>query len=105
MKIKEIRTRVIEWRGKTVPLPPHFCTNPMDAVSPMLTKATMGTFTFHSWLIVEIVTDNGLVGIGNAALSPRVTKQVIDLYLKPLLLGADEQRLEIKVNDLLGDAR
>jgi L-alanine-DL-glutamate epimerase-like enolase superfamily enzyme len=89
MKIKEIRTRVIEWRGKTVPLPPHFCTNPMDAVSPMLTKATMGTFTFHSWLIVEIFTDNGLVGIGNAALSPRVTKQVIDLYLKPLLIGAD----------------
>ena len=89
MKIKEIRTRVIEWRGKTVPLPPHFCTNPMDAVSPMLTKATMGTFTFHSWLICEIFTDNGLVGIGNAALSPRVTKQVIDLYLKPLLIGQD----------------
>jgi L-alanine-DL-glutamate epimerase-like enolase superfamily enzyme len=89
MKIKEIRTRVIEWRGKTVPLPPHFCTNPMDAVSPMLSRATMGTFTFHSWLICEIFTDNGLVGIGNAALSPRVTKQVIDLYLKPLLLGQD----------------
>ena len=71
MKIKEIRTRVIEWRGKTVPLPPHFCTNPMDAVSPMLTISTMGTFTFHSWLICEIVTDTGLVGIGNAALSPR----------------------------------
>ena len=94
MKIKEISTRVIEWRGKTVPLPPHFCTNPMDAVSPMLTKATMGTFTFHSWLIVEIVTDNGLVGIGNAALSPRVTKQVIDLYLKPLLFGADPWDIE-----------
>lgn len=61
----------------------------MDAVSPMLTKSTMGTFTFHSWLIVEIMTDNGLVGIGNAALSPRVTKQVIDLYLKPLLIGQD----------------
>jgi len=89
MKIKEIRTRVIQWRGHTVPLPPHFCTNPMDAVAPLLTRATMGTFTFHSWLIVEIATDNGLVGIGNAALAPLVTKQVIDLYLKPLLLGAD----------------
>jgi L-rhamnonate dehydratase len=88
MKITEIRTRVIEWKGKTVPLPPHFCTNPMDAISPMLSKKTMGTFTFHGWLIVEIFTDNGLVGIGNAALSPRVTKQVIDLYLKPLLIGA-----------------
>ena len=61
MKIKEIRTRVIEWRGQTVPLPPHFCTNPMDAVAPMLTNASMGAFTFHSWLIVEIFTDNGLV--------------------------------------------
>jgi L-alanine-DL-glutamate epimerase-like enolase superfamily enzyme len=94
MKIKEIRTRVIEWRGKTVPLPPHFCTNPMDAVSPMLTKSTMGTFTFHSWLICEIVTDTGLVGIGDAALSPRVTKQVIDLYLKPLLIGQDPWDIE-----------
>lgn len=89
MKITEIRARVIEWRGKTTPLPPHFCTNPMDAVAPMLSKATMGTFTFHSWLICEIFTDNGLVGIGNAALSPRVTKQVIDHYLAPLLIGAD----------------
>ena len=94
MKITEIRTRVIEWRGKTVPLPAHFCTNPMDAVAPMVSKATMGTFTFHSWLIVEIFTDNGLVGIGNAALSPRVTKQVIDLYLAPLLIGQDPWETE-----------
>ena len=34
MKIKEIRTRVVQWRGKTVPLPPHFCTNPMDCSRP-----------------------------------------------------------------------
>ena len=94
MKITEIRTRVIEWRGKTVPLPPHFCTNPMDAVAPMVTQATMGTFTFHSWLIVEVFTDNGLVGIGNAALAPRVSKQVIDLYLKPLLIGQDPWDIE-----------
>ena len=89
MKITEIRTRVVQWRGKTVPLPPHFCTNPMDVISPMLTRATMGTFTFHGWLVVEILTDNGLVGIGNAALSPHITKEVIDQYLKPLLIAAD----------------
>ena len=87
MKITEIRTRAIEWRGKTVPLPPHFCTNPMDILN--AAPATMGTFTFHGWLLVEIFTDVGLVGIGNAALAPQVTKQVIDLYLKPLLIGAD----------------
>lgn len=87
MKIKEIRTRVVRWRGQTVPLPPHFCTNPMDLLQ--LPEASMQTFTFHGWLVVEIFTDDGNVGIGNAALAPRVTKQVIDLYLKPLLIGKD----------------
>src|SRR5471032_1476500 len=89
MKITEIRTRVVQWKGKTIPLPPHFCTNPMDLVAPMLAPATMGAFTFHGWLIVEIFTDNGLVGIGNAALAPQLSKQLIDLQFKPLLLGAD----------------
>ncbi len=89
MKITEIRTRVVQWEGDTVPLPPHFCTNPMDLVSPMLSPETMGTFTFHGWLIVEIFTDAGLVGIGNAALAPLVTKQMIDQYLSPLLIGQD----------------
>src|SRR5437870_10894209 len=92
MKIERVRTRVVEWRGKTVPLPPNFCTNPMDALAG--STASMGTFTFHGWLLVEIFTDDGLVGIGNAALSPLVTKQVIDLYLKPLLIGADPWDIE-----------
>jgi len=87
MKIRDIRTRVVRWRGKTTPLPPHFCTNPMDVLE--LPEASMQTFTFHGWLVVEIFTDDGLVGIGNAALAPQVTKQVIDLYLKPLLIGRD----------------
>ena len=53
--------------GKTVPLPPHFCTNPMDLLA---ARSLDGTFTFHGWLIVEVFTDDGLVGFGNAALSP-----------------------------------
>ena len=57
-------------------------------------QASMGTFTFHGWLLVEIFTDDGLVGIGNAALAPQVTKQAIDLYLKPLLIGADPWDIE-----------
>jgi L-rhamnonate dehydratase len=87
LKIKEIRTRVVRWNGQTVPLPPHFCTNPMDLLA--MPSASMSTFTFHGWLVVEIFTDDGHVGIGNAALAPQVTKQVIDLYLKPLLIGLD----------------
>jgi L-rhamnonate dehydratase len=85
MKIKEIRARLLRWRGKTAQLPPHFCTNPMDLLA--LPEASMSTFTFHGWLVVEIFTDDGHVGIGNAALAPQATKQVIDSYLKPLLIG------------------
>jgi L-alanine-DL-glutamate epimerase-like enolase superfamily enzyme len=59
----------------------------MDLV--MFREASMGTFAFHGWVLVEIFTDAGLVGLGNAALSPLVTKTCIDTYLKPLLLGAD----------------
>jgi L-rhamnonate dehydratase len=87
MKITEVRTRVVEWRGPTVAPAPHFCTNPMDLLS--LPEDAMAGFRFHGWLIVEIFTDAGHVGIGNAALSPRLTKQAIDLYLAPLLVGAD----------------
>lgn len=92
MKIKEIRTRVFRWRGKTTPLPSHFCTNPMDLLQ--LPQASMGTFTFHGWLVVEVFSDDGLVGIGNAALAPQLTKQAIDLYLKPLLIGQDPWDVE-----------
>jgi len=92
MRIKEIRTRVVRWRGKTVALPPHFCTNPMDLLE--LSETSMSTFTFHEWLVAEIFTDDGHVGIGNAALAPQATKRVIDLYLNPLLIGQDPWDLE-----------
>ena len=101
MKITEVRTRVARWKGKTVFLPPHFCTNPMDLLAretaPTKTpnqSASMTTFTFHGWLVVEIFTDNGLVGIGNAALSPQASKQVVDLFLKPVLIGEDPWEIE-----------
>jgi len=85
VKITEIRTRVVEWKQETVPPQPHFCTNPVDLLQ--LPADSMGTFRFHSWLIVEVASDSGEVGIGNAALAPRVAKQIIDIYLKPILLG------------------
>jgi L-alanine-DL-glutamate epimerase-like enolase superfamily enzyme len=59
-----------------------------------LAPGSIESFKFHSWLIVEVKSDAGLVGIGEAALSPRVTKQVIDLYLKPILVGENPYDLE-----------
>jgi L-lyxonate dehydratase len=101
MTITEIRARVVEWQGATVPLPPHFCTNPVDLLasagqpaSSQTPQASMQTFTFHGWLIVEVFTDQAIVGIGNAALAPHVTKQVIDRHLTPLLIGADPWDVE-----------
>ena len=100
MKIQDIRTRVVRWKGKTVPLPGHFCTNPMDLVADSVNRdhtgspASMSTFTFHEWLIVEVFSDDGHTGIGNAALSPQLSRAVVDLYLKPILLGADPWNLE-----------
>lgn len=87
MKITEVRTRVVEWKGKTVAPAPHFCTNPIDLLD--LPQDSMASFRFYGWLVVEIFTDSGHVGIGNAALAPRLAKQTIDLYLKSLLIGKD----------------
>jgi len=95
VKITDIRTRVVEWRGATVPPQPHFCTNPTDLLQLGVAGAdAMAGFRFHGWLIVEIFTDAGHVGIGNAALAPRVSKQTIDVYLKPMLIGADPWDVE-----------
>jgi L-rhamnonate dehydratase len=92
VKITEVRTRVVQWEGETAALPPHFCTNPMDLLT--LPQSSMSTFTFHGWLLVEVFTDSGEVGLGNAALAPLVTKQTIDTYLRPLLIGADPWNVE-----------
>jgi L-alanine-DL-glutamate epimerase-like enolase superfamily enzyme len=59
-----------------------------------LPSPSMGTFAFHGWLVVEVFTDTGLVGLGNAALAPQITKQLIDVYLKPLLIGEDTWDVE-----------
>ena len=92
MRITGIRTRVVEWRGPTTPPQPHFCTNPMDLLGHP--TDTMASFRFHGWLIVEVETNQGLVGIGNAALAPRVAKLAIDTYLAPLLIGREAWDIE-----------
>ncbi|MEQ8964997.1 MAG: L-rhamnonate dehydratase [Azospirillaceae bacterium] len=94
MKIKKVRTRVVEWQGETVAPTTKMCTSAADLVT-FGEDATMAAYSFHGWLLVEIETDDGHVGIGNAALSPRVTKQVIDLYLAPIVIGADPFDIEL----------
>jgi L-rhamnonate dehydratase len=87
LKITNVRARVFEWKGKTVPPQANFCANAMDMLYDR--GDSMGAFRFHGWTVVEIETDDGIVGLGNVALAPRVAKHIIDLYLAPLVLGHD----------------
>ena len=50
---------------------------------------SMSTFRFHFWTVVEIETDDGIIGLGNVALAPAIAKAIIDQYLTPLVLGQD----------------
>ena len=86
-KIKDIKTKVFQWKGKTVPPQNNFCTNASDLLYEK--SDAMGSFRFHEWLICEVETDEGIVGIGNAALAPQLVKNTIDTYLKPLVVGED----------------
>ena len=84
MKIQSIRTRVWEWTGKTVPPAANFCTNAMDALYDR--GDAMGSFRFHGWMTCEIETDTGIVGIGNAALAPRISKKIMRSIMTYLAL-------------------
>ncbi|WP_296556241.1 L-rhamnonate dehydratase [Pigmentiphaga sp.] len=87
MKIQSVRARVFEWKGKTVPPQANFCSNAMDALYDR--GDSMQTFRFHGWTVVEIETDDGIVGLGNVALAPHIAKAIIDQYLAPLVVGQD----------------
>ncbi|HUO23794.1 MAG TPA: L-rhamnonate dehydratase [Caulobacteraceae bacterium] len=95
MKIKSVRARVFDWRGATTPPQGNFCSNAMDLVydkragQSASDADTMNRFRFHSWTVVEVETDDGIVGLGNVALAPRIAKAIIDEYLTPLVVGQD----------------
>ena len=87
MKIERVRARVYEWNGEVVPARSHTCTNAMDILGD--TGDSMGCFRFHGWTVVEVESDDGLIGIGNVALAPRIAKDIVNQYLAPQLIGAD----------------
>jgi len=92
MRITDIRTRVLEWTGPVAPVPPRFCTTAADGFDRPEESATAAggvrDFGFLGWLVVEVETDAGVVGLGNAAQAPHLAKAAIDRHLRPLLIGA-----------------
>jgi L-rhamnonate dehydratase len=87
MTVKTIRTRVYRWVGPTSPPRQNLSASPMDAVVGL--GDSMSAFRFHEWMICEIETSDGHVGLGNCALAPAIAKSIIDTYLAPLVIGRD----------------
>lgn len=91
MKITAIRTKLYQWKGPVKTTDTVFAT-PVSLLP--FQKDAQAAYRFFSWLVVEIETDNGHIGIGNAGLCPDVTKLIIDSKLKSLLIGEDPMDTE-----------
>jgi L-rhamnonate dehydratase len=86
MKITSIRTKLYQWNGPVKTSDTIFAT-PVSLLP--FQEDAQQAYRFFSWLVVEVETDTGLVGIGNAGLCPDISKQIIDSKLKSLLIGED----------------
>ncbi|GAA1562124.1 L-lyxonate dehydratase [Kribbella hippodromi] len=90
-KIVDLRCRLFE-----APTGPHqvMYANPLRAWDGA--PAAEGAFGFHEWMTVELELATGEIGIGNAALTPRLAIQIVSGHLAPLVLGqnsADREAL------------
>ena len=91
MRITRVGTKLYRWVGQVKTDDTLFAT-PLTALPFQSDPQT--AFRFFSWLVVEVETDEGHLGLGNAGLAPDVTKQVVDAKLAPLLLGEDPRNVE-----------
>ena len=76
MKIADVRTIALSCRCD----PPY--------------ASAAGVQAQRAALLVEIETDNGIVGIGEAGIGGGVTASVVEKNLKPLLVGEDPLLIE-----------
>ena len=91
MKIRSVRTKLYQWKGPIKTSDTIFAT-PISLLP--FQHDSQAPYRFFSWLVVEIETDEGHIGIGNAGLSPDVTKQIVDSKLQPLLVGENPLNTE-----------
>ena len=91
MKIQSIKTKLYQWQGPVKTSDTIFAT-PLSAL-PFQSDA-QAPFRFFSWLVVEVKTDEGHVGYGNAGLCPDLCKQIVDNKLAGLLLGENPLNTE-----------
>src|SRR5688572_24771290 len=91
MKIIKVRTKLYKWKGQVKTTDTIFAT-PLSLLP--FQDDSQAPFRFFSWLVVEIETDQGHTGIGNAGLCPDVTKKIIDTKLASLLVNENPLNTE-----------
>ena len=99
MKITNVRTRLYPWKG------PVKTTDTVSATPFSLLpfqEDSQAPFGFFSWLVVEIETNQGLVGSGNAGHCPDVTKKMVDSKLRPLLVSENPLSTEFYTRKYTG---
>jgi L-alanine-DL-glutamate epimerase-like enolase superfamily enzyme len=91
MKITKVRARLYQWKGPVKTSDTIFAT-PLSLLP--FQNDSQAPFRFFSWLVVEIETDGGQTGIGNAGLCPDVCKTIIDSKLASLLVNENPLNTE-----------
>jgi L-rhamnonate dehydratase len=91
MKITKVRAKVYQWKGPVKTADTIFAT-PLSLLP--FQDDSQAPFRFFSWLVVEIETDAGHTGIGNAGLCPDVCKKIIDGKLASLLVNENPLNTE-----------
>lgn len=91
MRIISIRTKLYQWNGPVKTADTVFAT-PVSLLP--FQEDAQKAYRFFSWLVVEVETNAGFMGIGNAGLCPDITKQIIDSKLTSLLIGEDPLNTE-----------
>lgn len=91
MKIRAVRTKLYKWTGPVTTGDTIFAT-PVSLLP--FERDSQAAYRFFSWLVVEVETDEGLIGLGNAGLCPDVTKAIVDAKLAPLVVGENPLNTE-----------
>lgn len=91
MKITKVRAKLYQWKGPVKTADTIFAT-PLSLLP--FQDDSQAPFRFFSWLVVEIETDAGHTGIGNAGLCPDLCKKIVDGKLASLLLNENPLNTE-----------
>ena len=91
MRITKVRAKLYQWKGPVKTADTIFAT-PLSLLP--FQDDSQAPFRFFSWLVVEIETDAGHTGIGNAGLCPDVCKKIVDGKLASLLINENPLNTE-----------